>query len=134
MIFKDITILDENFEIKDNMYVVTAGSRIKYIGKEMPEGDFGRQYEGKNKLLMPGFFNSHAHSPMSLMRGYGENLALQDWLNKKIFPFEDKLSGEAVYWGTLLSLSLIHISSDIYRRLRYRQRSKLGLRSRICQL
>lgn len=37
------------------------------------------------------------------MRGYGENLALQDWLNKKIFPFEDKLSGEAVYWGTLLS-------------------------------
>lgn len=103
MIFKDITILDENFEIKDNMYVVTEGSRIKYIGKEMPEGDFGRQYDGKNKLLMPGFFNSHAHSPMSLMRGYGENLALQDWLNKKIFPFEDKLSGEAVYWGTLLS-------------------------------
>ena len=43
MIFKDITILDENFEIKDNMYVVTAGSRIKYIGKEMPEGDFGRK-------------------------------------------------------------------------------------------
>ena len=40
---------------------------------------------------------------MSLMRGYGENLALQDWLNKKIFLFEDKLSGEAVYWGTLLS-------------------------------
>lgn len=103
MIFKDITILDENFEIKDNMYVVTERSCIKYIGKEMPEGDFGRQYEGKNKLLMPGFFNSHAHSPMSLMRGYGENLALQDWLNKKIFPFEDKLSGEAVYWGTLLS-------------------------------
>ena len=46
MIFKDITILDENFEIKDNMYVVTEGSRIKYIGKEMPEGDFKRQYAG----------------------------------------------------------------------------------------
>ena len=55
MIFKDITILDENFEIKDNMYVVTEGSRIKYIGKEMPEGDFKRQYDGKNKLLMPDF-------------------------------------------------------------------------------
>lgn len=36
MIFKDITILDENFEIKDNMYVVTERSCIKYIGKKCP--------------------------------------------------------------------------------------------------
>ena len=35
---------------------------------------------------------------MTLMRGYGENLKLQDWLNKKIFPFEAKLDGNAVYF------------------------------------
>ena len=39
------------------------------------------------------------------MRGYGENLGLQDWLNKKIFPFEDKLTPEAVYWGTTLCMA-----------------------------
>lgn len=103
MLFENITILDEKFEIKENMYVVTEDSCIKYIGKDRPEGEFDRKYDGKKKLLMPGFFNSHAHSPMSLMRGYGENLALHDWLNKKIFPFEAKLTGNAVYWGTLLS-------------------------------
>lgn len=103
MLFKNITILDENLEIKKNMYVATEESRIIYIGEEMPVGDFGREYDGKNKLLMPGFYNSHAHSPMSLMRGYGENLTLQDWLNNKIFPFEDKLDANAAYWGTLLS-------------------------------
>lgn len=106
MIFKNIAVLDENFEIKENMYVVIEGERIKYIGKERPQtGQIsqGEEYDGKNKLLMPGFYNSHAHSPMSLMRGYGENLTLQDWLNQKIFPFEDKLDAGAVYWGTLLS-------------------------------
>ena len=42
---------------------------------------------------------------MTLMRGYGENLKLQDWLNKKIFPFEAKLDGNAVYWGTMLAMA-----------------------------
>lgn len=103
MLFKNITILDENMEIKTGMYVAVDKDKIKYIGNNKPEGQFGREYDGRGKLLMPGFYNSHAHSPMSLMRGYGENLALQDWLNKKIFPFEDKLNGNAIYWGTMLS-------------------------------
>jgi len=103
MIFKNITILDENIEVKQDMYVATKDDYIIYIGKEKPEGDFGREYDGKGKLLMSGFYNSHAHSPMSLMRGYGENLALQDWLNDRIFPFEDKLDGNAIYWGSMLS-------------------------------
>ncbi|MBQ9961542.1 MAG: amidohydrolase [Firmicutes bacterium] len=119
MLFKNITILDENFEIKKDMYVVTEGTHIKYVGKERPAGEFDREYDGKGKLLMPGFYNSHAHSPMALMRGYGENLALSDWLNTRIFPFEDKLDGNAVYWGTLLSYAEslrfgIVSSSDMY--------------------
>lgn len=103
MLFKNITILDENLEIKQNMYLATEGNRIAYVGDVRPAGSFEREYDGKGKLLMPGFYNSHAHSPMALMRGYGENLSLQDWLNTRIFPFEDKLDGNAVYWGTLLS-------------------------------
>lgn len=103
MLFSNITILDENLCVKDNMYVLTEKSRILYIGDKKPDGIFDREYDGRGKLLMPGFYNSHAHSPMSLMRGYGESLSLQDWLNKKIFPFEDKLSDNAVYWGTMLS-------------------------------
>ena len=52
---------------------------------------------------MPGFVNAHSHSAMTLMRGYGENLALADWLNTRIFPFEAKLDGEAVYNGCMLA-------------------------------
>ena len=105
MLFKNITLLDENFQIRENMYVGIDGDKITYISNEFPAADFGTVYDGKGKLLMPGFVNTHAHSPMSLLRGYGENMALQDWLNKRIFPFEDKLTGEAVYWGTMLSMA-----------------------------
>lgn len=107
MLFKNITILDENLDVRSNMYVGVRGGRIDYIEAVPPAAwtDYGKVYDGRGKLLMSGFYNSHAHSPMSLLRGYGENLALQDWLNTRIFPFEDKLTGEAVYWGTMLSMA-----------------------------
>ena len=105
MLFKNITILDENFDVKENMYVGVSGSRIDYIGAQEPKADYGKAYDGTGKLLMSAFYNSHGHSPMALMRGYGENMALQDWLNKKIFPFEDKLTKESVYWATLLTMA-----------------------------
>lgn len=105
MLFKNIAIVNEDFEIKTGQYVVVTEDRISYIGSSEPEGQHDRIIEGKNRLLMSGFFNAHGHSPMTLMRGYGENMTLQDWLNKKIFPFEARLYGEAVYWGMMLALA-----------------------------
>ena len=107
MLFTNIGIIDENFKYQADMTVGVQADRITYIGKEIPEDAefFGELYDGKNKVMMPGFYNAHGHSPMSLMRGYGENMALQDWLEKKIFPFEDKLYRKAVYWATLLTMA-----------------------------
>lgn len=105
MLFKNISILDENLEVQQGMYVGIKNDKIDYIGKDMPMENYGEEYEGKGRLLMSGFYNAHAHSPMTLLRGYGENMSLQDWLNKRIFPFEDKLDGNAVYWGTMLAMA-----------------------------
>ena len=93
MLFKDITILDENLEIQEHRYVGIKEERVYYIGKEAPAEDYGEVYDGSGRLLMSAFFNAHAHSPMTLMRGYGENLSLSSWLNDRIFPFEDCLTG-----------------------------------------
>ena len=119
MLFENITIIDEELEVRHNMYVGIKNEFIEYIGKEGPSEDYGEAYDGKGKLLMSAFYNAHAHSPMMMMRGYGENLALSDWLNKKIFPFEDKLYSEAVYYSTLLAMAEslrfgIVSSSDMY--------------------
>lgn len=106
MLFKNISILDENFEIKDNMFVATEGEFITYIGNSFPaEIDYGEIFNGEGTLLMSGFYNSHVHSPMSLMRGYGEGLQLHEWLYKRIFPFEATLTEEDVYWGAMLSMA-----------------------------
>ena len=108
MLFRNIGLVDENFEYQTDMCVGTVGDRIAYVGAEFP-GDaaalYGEIYDGRGKVLMPGFVNAHGHSPMGLMRGYGENLPLDRWLNERIFPFEDKLYGEAVYWATLLGMA-----------------------------
>lgn len=105
MLFKEIGIIDENYDYKENMYVGVEKGKIDYIGPKRPPHDYGEEYDGKGRLLMPGFFNAHAHSPMALLRGYAENMKLQDWLFKRVFPFEAKLTGNAVYWGTLLCMA-----------------------------
>ncbi len=105
MLFKNIDILDENFEHKKGYYVGIKNDIITYISKEKPLEDFGEVYNGRNKLLMPGFTNAHSHSAMTLMRGYAENLALSDWLNNRIFPFEAQLDYDAVYNGTMLAIA-----------------------------
>ena len=105
MLFENIGLIDANFEYRSDMFVAVEGDRIVYIGSRPPVKPFDETYDGRGKVLMPGFFNSHGHSPMSILRGYGENLPLDRWLNERIFPFEAKLYGEAVYWGTLLSMA-----------------------------
>lgn len=56
-------------------------------------------------VLMPGLVNAHTHVPMSLLRGYSDDKALQDWLQKDIFPQEAKLAPELVELGARFSLA-----------------------------
>lgn len=105
MLFKDISIIDENLNIKNNMYVGVAEGKIEYVGAEKPQKNYGEEYDGRKKLLSPGFVNLHTHSPMTLLRGYAENLPLDRWLNDRVFPFEDQLNCDRAYYGTMLSIA-----------------------------
>lgn len=105
MLFSDITIIDENFQAKPHQWLATQGSRIVYLADEPPENpeQYGEMYCGKNRLIMPGFYNAHSHAPMTLLRGYAESLPLQTWLTERIFPFEAKMTPEDCYWATKLA-------------------------------
>ncbi|MGN0539258.1 MAG: amidohydrolase [Candidatus Fimenecus sp.] len=105
MLFKDISIIDEELNVKNNMYVGVSDGKIEYVGEEKPQKNYGEEYDGRKKLLSPGFVNLHTHSPMTLLRGYAENLPLDRWLNDRVFPFEDKLNCERAYYGTMLSIA-----------------------------
>ena len=119
MLFERISILDERFSVIREGYVGTRGDRIAYVGTEKPEEDFGETYDGRGKVLLPGLVNTHCHVPMTLLRGYGEGLPLDRWLNERVFPMEDMLTGEFVYWGSLLGIAEMMASgvtsfSDMY--------------------
>lgn len=82
--------------------------KISKIGSSL---NFRADYkiDGKSqKAILPGFFNMHCHSAMILMRGWADDMPLDKWLQEKIWPLEQKIDEEDVYWGTkLASLEMI---------------------------
>lgn len=85
-------------------YIVTNNNAIKAIGSgQAPEGSYDKIIDGTNKVALPGFINTHTHAAMTLLRGYADDLPLMEWLQTKIWPLEDRLTDEDIYWGTLLA-------------------------------
>jgi 5-methylthioadenosine/S-adenosylhomocysteine deaminase len=67
---------------------------------------YGRGYEkinAKNKVIIPGLINTHQHAAMSLLRGYADDIPLQDWLEKWIWPIEKHMTAHDIYVGALLT-------------------------------
>lgn len=91
--------------VEERRCVAIENDRITYIGKELPNGCFDRTVDARGRLLTPAFYNAHAHSAMTIFRGYGEDLPLDKWLNTRIFPAEEKLTAERVYLGSKLAIA-----------------------------
>jgi len=100
-----ITMDDANMVIKDGCIGIKDGS-ISFISDSIPNNIATKnQINGKGKLAMPGLFNAHSHSAMTLMRNYADDIALEAWLFDNIFPIEAKLTEKDVYWGTMLGIA-----------------------------
>lgn len=91
--------------IRDGAVAVT-GARITAVGPAdlvlAEHGRGARIMPGKHCLVMPGLINTHTHVSMTCLRGLADDLPLMAWLNENIFPAEQKLTAEMVYWGALL--------------------------------
>jgi 5-methylthioadenosine/S-adenosylhomocysteine deaminase len=67
---------------------------------------YGAGYEkidAKDKVVIPGLVNTHQHAAMSLLRGYADDLPLQEWLEKWIWPIEKHMTPHDIYVGALLT-------------------------------
>ena len=97
------------------------GDKISYIGKESTNGEFDKEIDCKGNVLMPGFKNAHAHTAMTFLRSFADDLPLQEWLYNRVFPMEAKLTPDRVYWLTRLGIleyltSGITASFDMYMK------------------
>ncbi len=71
-----------------------------------------QEIDCNGNLLMPGFKDAHTHSAMTLLRSYADDMPLQDWLEKQVFPVEAQMSDEDVYELTRLAV-LEYLTSGI---------------------
>ena len=87
----------QNIALEDN--------KIVYVGKAVPQ-DFvaDEVVGGKGKLATAGMVNTHGHVSMTLLRSYADDMALMDWLQNKIWPIEDKMDANDIYWGAMLGI------------------------------
>lgn len=102
-LLKNADLLLPDGSVRRDAEVGIRGGAIVSIADKGQSGGAADAIDCGGNLLTPGFYNAHAHSPMTLLRGYGENLPLMRWLTERIFPAEDKLTADDVYYGTLLA-------------------------------
>jgi 5-methylthioadenosine/S-adenosylhomocysteine deaminase len=103
-----VITMDTQRRVIENGAVAVRGERILGVGSK---AEIDSRFQPKQRLdrpdaiLAPGLINTHTHAAMSLFRGLADDLKLQDWLNRFIFPAEAKnLSAEFVRWGTRLGV------------------------------
>ena len=60
--------------------------------------------EADGMAILPPFYNTHTHAAMTVLRGYADDMALNEWLTEHIWPFEGTLTAEDMYLGTRLAI------------------------------
>ena len=101
-----VLTLDDNGTMVENGAVAIAGDTIVAVGASAEltaRYPTAQRLETAHGLVMPGLVNAHTHAAMTCFRGLADDLPLMQWLQDYIFPAEAKLTGEMVYWSTLLS-------------------------------
>jgi 5-methylthioadenosine/S-adenosylhomocysteine deaminase len=89
--------------ILENADVLVEGNLISAVGKGIKEKGAEFILDGRRKAIIPGLVNAHTHAAMVLFRGLADDMELQKWLEKEIWPAESKLKRKHVYWGTRLA-------------------------------
>ena len=96
--------MDEKREkIEPGMDIRIRKDKIETIGKHLAPEQNEKIIDATNKVVMPGLINTHAHIPMSIFRETVDGLPLQSWLQDKIWPMEDKLTKQDIYYASYLS-------------------------------
>jgi 5-methylthioadenosine/S-adenosylhomocysteine deaminase len=104
LVLKDcdwIVTQDPERRILANGSVRIADGKIEQVGK-INVASTDEVIDCRRKVLIPGLINTHTHLSMTLFRGYADDLELRDWLEKKIWPLEARLTGKMCYHGALL--------------------------------
>jgi len=104
-----VVTMDGDRTMYDDGAIAVKGDVIAAVGPRMElESKYSapQTIDARSRLVLPGFINGHTHVPMTLLRGLHDDVTLNDWLYKYIFPAEAKnVNEDFVRWGTRLALA-----------------------------
>ena len=94
-------------EVIPNQDILIQGDVIAFMGES---GSLSVPAETEivdavGLLAVPGFMNTHAHTPMVLFRNLAEDVTSAEWFNDYIWPMESNLTEQDVYWGMMLGMA-----------------------------
>lgn len=84
--------------------VLVEEGRITHVGPAAGRKEADRIIDGTGQVLIPGLVNLHTHLAMGLLRGYGDDMSLEPWLETRIWPAEAKIGGPEMKAGADLGL------------------------------
>ena len=100
--------------------ILVVDNKIAKIEENIEDID-AQVIDAKENIVMPGLVNTHTHLAMSIFRGYKDDKKLMDWLENAIFPVEDKLKPEDIYWNSYLScIELIKSGTTTFNDMYFR--------------
>jgi 5-methylthioadenosine/S-adenosylhomocysteine deaminase len=103
ILIKDATILTQDAQrrrLHGDVYI--EDQMITQVSEKPVTVEADYRIDGRKKLLLPGLINLHTHLPMTLLRGYGDDMQLQEWLQQRIWPVEARLTAETIASGAAL--------------------------------
>lgn len=118
ILIKNGTVLDmvNEPEIKDVLIQDDKIIKLEYNIQEQAD----KIIDANGKAVMPGLINCHNHAGMNIFRGYSDDLELHDWLEKAIWPVEDRLETEELYYSNLLAvLEMIKSGTTTFNDMYY---------------
>ena len=102
ILIKNAIILDPEKDINAKKDLLIKDDLIYKIDEEIVQDNVDKVIDAKDKILLPGFVNTHTHLSMALFRGLADDLSLDEWLNDNIWPMEANLNEYYCYIGALL--------------------------------
>jgi 5-methylthioadenosine/S-adenosylhomocysteine deaminase len=106
-----IVTMDPDRRVIEGGFLAVRGDSVVAIGEQVatmfPKGlTATKTVDALGKIVIPGLINGHTHIPMVLMRGLKDDVTLDDWLRKYIFPAEARnVTEDYVRWGSRLALA-----------------------------
>lgn len=97
--------MDPERPLLEGSMIIDGDKIVKITDEHVNEAEFEEVTDGRNRIFMPGLVNTHNHAAMSLLRGFADDLALQVWLQEKMWPNEAKFTATDVKWGAMLSIA-----------------------------